>query len=234
MNYKGIVGRITGNLSLLSDSKDSEINIVISLGVLIGYLFAIFDLYIVDTVVGILIGLFCIKEALEIIREMVKKQDDFDMADLKVGSDVLFNDRLTGFILGSIRRATTTPQKLFENFNEGLELGRMYYKGMADFFYKELDVSNIQKHVDFLMKASLIEVDTKNNLTLTPKGLKYFYEAKSVEYSYNSKIIEIKGSSFIKLISFVFMAKTKYIIFFLIIGFLIIFSDKIKVIMSLF
>ena len=227
MNYKGIVGRITGNLSLLSDSKDSEINIVISLGVLVGYLFAVFDLYVVDTVVGILIGLFCIKEAVEIITEMAKRQEDFDIADLKVGSDVLFNDRLTGFILGSIRRATRTPQRLFEDFHEGLELGRVYYRGMADFFYKELDVSDVQKRLDLLIRANLIEIDTRNNLTLTSRGLKHFYEAKATEYSYNSRTIEMKGSSFLNLLSFVIIAKTKYIVVFLIIGFLIFLSDKL-------
>jgi divalent metal cation (Fe/Co/Zn/Cd) transporter len=70
MVYKGLVGRISGNLSLLSDAKDSEINIVISLGVLAGFLLAVLNLPVVDTIVGGLIALFCIKEAVALAIEV--------------------------------------------------------------------------------------------------------------------------------------------------------------------
>ncbi|MFX1316223.1 MAG: cation transporter [Promethearchaeota archaeon] len=72
MYLKGMVGRNSGNLSILSDSKDSELNVKLSLGVLIGLTFAIFEIYFVDALVGIVIAVFVFKEGIEVIWELTK------------------------------------------------------------------------------------------------------------------------------------------------------------------
>ena len=82
MYLKGMVGRTSGNLSILSDSKDSELNLKLSIGVLIGLTFAIFNIYFVDALVGIIIAVLVFKEGIVIIWELIKKEEDFDITIL--------------------------------------------------------------------------------------------------------------------------------------------------------
>lgn len=104
MFLKGMVGRTSGNLPFLSDSKDSALNVKLSAGVLIGLTFAIFRYYFVDALVGIIISILVFKEGLEILYELTKKEEDFDITSIKVYADNVYDNRLTGYILGSIRR----------------------------------------------------------------------------------------------------------------------------------
>lgn len=187
---KSIVGRISGNLSLLSDSKDSAVNIKISVGVLIGLTFAIFNYYFVDAVIGIFIGILIFKEGFEIIFELAKGEEEFDITEFKVVADNIYDNRLTEYILGSIRREELTKEKLLSNFERGLELGRKYYVGFADFFYDGLGKKIAEKHVDKLIESSIIEMDSNNHsLYLTDKGLKQFYKSKAKEFKYRAKTI---------------------------------------------
>ena len=186
MFLKGIVGRNSGNLSLLSDSKDSELNIKISFGVIIGLTFAIFDYYFVDAIVAIIIAIIIFKEGIEILYKILSKKEDFDITEFRVVGDTIYYNRLTDYIFASIRRENLTRLKLLENFESGLELGRLYYQGFADFFYNGLGKEVAEKHLNKLIKDKYIE-ELEGNLTLTHKGLKYFYKAKSKEFQFRAK-----------------------------------------------
>jgi hypothetical protein len=233
MVYKGLVGRISGNLSLLSDAKDSEINIVISLGVLAGFLFAILNLQVVDTIVGVLIALFCIKEAISLAIEVYKQDETFDITNIKVNSDRLYENRLTGYLLGSIHRRRLSADELQQDFSDGLALGRLYYRNMADYCYTDIGAATVRKHLELLIKQNLVSFDEKDRLYLTNRGLKAFYKAKSVEYDYHSRIIGITGRSFWKLFGIIIRAKLLYLVFFVIVGLLIVFADQIKAFISM-
>ncbi|TFG00398.1 MAG: hypothetical protein EU541_02405 [Promethearchaeota archaeon] len=186
MYYKGLVGRSSGNLSLLSDSKDSEINVLISLGVLVGLSFAIFKLYFVDPLIGLIIGILIIKEGYEFLKELVKKEEDLDITAIKVKSDNIYNNRLTRYLLASIRRERLTRTEILKRFKSGLELGRLYYKGYADFFYDELDVQTAEKYIHKLIKGGEIEL-VEGDLVLTPKGIDAYHEAESQELRYKRR-----------------------------------------------
>jgi hypothetical protein len=181
MFLKSLVGRTSGNLTFLSDSKDSGLNAKISLGVAIGLTFAIFKLYFVDAIIAIIIGLLVFKEGIEILKELTKKEENFDVTSIKVAADHIYNARLTSYILGSIRRERITKEKLLSNFQEGLTLGREYYIGFADFFYNDLGPKNAEKHLKKLIEDKNIET-LGDELTLTAKGLKIYYKAKAREY----------------------------------------------------
>ncbi|MFX1568936.1 MAG: cation diffusion facilitator family transporter [Promethearchaeota archaeon] len=192
MYLKGMVGRISGNLSFLSDSKDSALNVKLSAGVLIGLTFAIFNYYFVDAIVGIIISILVFKEGIEILIELTKKEEDFDITAIKVIADNVYDNRLTGYLLGSIRRENLTRSELIDNFTEGLKLGRQYYEGFADFFYSELGPEIAEKHLNKLFEGKLIEsLDRK--LVLTPKGLKTFYKAKVREFRERAYNINVGG-----------------------------------------
>ncbi|MFX0135477.1 MAG: cation diffusion facilitator family transporter [Candidatus Hodarchaeota archaeon] len=188
MWLKSMVGRSSGNLSLLSDSKDSGINIQISIGVLIGLTFAIFKYYFVDSLVGIIIAVLIFKEGIMLLYQLLKKEEDFDITDIKVFADNIYHNRLTGYLLASIRRERITRGELVSNFEKGLELGRHYYIGFADFFYSELGPRIAEKHIDKLLESKNIEI-LNNELILTRKGIKIFYKAKAREYNYRANRI---------------------------------------------
>jgi len=192
MFLKGIVGRTSGNLSLLSDSKDSELNVKLSAGVLIGLTFAIFHYSFVDSIVGIIISILVFKEGFEILYELTKKEEDFDITAIKVIADNVYDNRLTGYLLGSIRRESLTRSEIINKFNEGLTLGRQYYEGFADFFYSELGPEIAEKHLNTLLEGRLIEA-LDGKLVLTPKGLKTFYKAKVREFRERAYKINVGG-----------------------------------------
>ena len=182
MFLKSLVGRTSGNFSLMSDSKDSGLNVKISASVAIGLTFAIFKIYFIDAIIGIIIAILVFKEGIEILRELSSKEEDFDITAIKVLADNIYDDSLTGYILGSIRRdSSMTKEKLLKNFGKGLELGRYYYGGFADFFYTDLGSPIAEKHLKKLIHDKVIEKIDKD-LILTLKGLQLFYKAKSKEY----------------------------------------------------
>jgi hypothetical protein len=219
MYLKGIVGRNSGNLSLLSDSKDSELNMKLSIGVLIGLTFAIFEIYFVDTIVGLIIASLIFIEGIEILKELLKKEEDFDIGSINVYADNIYENRLTGYILGNIRRESINREQLIKNFSEGLRLGRMYYEGFADFFYKELGAETIHKHIDKLLKGKYIKI-VNEELIMTKKGLHAFYQAKAKEFKQRSINIELTGHKIFKGLS--------CLIFIVLLILLIIFAPQIN------
>lgn len=191
MLLKGIVGRNSANLSILSDAKDSALNIKISAGVLIGLIFAIFDIYFLDDIIGIIIAVIVLKEGIEIIKEIIVKNEDYDIRAFKVFADHIYDDRLTSYLLGSIRRETISREELLSNFDDGLNFGRLYYKGFADFFYKELGREIAAKHLDALIKGEII-IETNGELYPSKKGMKLFYKDKAKEYV--QRMRQLKGN----------------------------------------
>lgn len=190
MFLKSLVGRISGNLSLLSDSKDSGLNVKISFGVAIGLTFAIFRIYFVDALIGIIIAILIFKEGYEVLKELLATEEEFDITAIKVLADQIYDDRLTGYILGSIRRESLTREKLLRNFEQGLILGRRYYIGFADFFYHNLGAEIAEKHLNKLIKGKFIEKLGKH-LILTSKGLQTYYKAKAKEYNDRAKRVYV-------------------------------------------
>ncbi len=222
MYYKGIVGRASGNLSLLSDSKDSEINSLISIGVLIGLFFAIFKWYIIDSFVSLIIAGLIIKEGIEFLRELIVKEDEFDISTIHVKADNIYKNRLTGYLIANIRRNRISSSKLLIKFEEGLGLGRTYWEGWADFFYDELGEKIARKHLNKLIEGKEIkEID--NELILTPKGIDAYHKAKSRQYSRqnrrNKRDSEERNNNFVGIIWITFTV--------LIITLLIIYGPKI-------
>ncbi|MFX1590229.1 MAG: hypothetical protein ACFFC1_19005, partial [Promethearchaeota archaeon] len=178
-----------------------------------------FKIYFVDSLVGIIIAVLVFKEGIEIILELSKKEEDFDITSIKVFADNIYDNRLTGYILGSIRRDSLSRKILIENFTKGLNLGRMYYEGFADFFYDELGPATAEKHIDKLIEGGLIE-NINEQLVLTNKGLKAFYRAKVKEFRQRSENVNVGGPAIIK--------SASCIIFIVLIILLIIFAPQIN------
>lgn len=104
----------------------------------------------------------------------------------------VYDNRLTGYLLGSIRRERLSRSELINNFDQGLVLGRKYYEGFADFFYSELGPQIAEKHLNKLLEGRLIE-NLDGKLVLTPIGLKRFYKAKVKEFRERVYNINVGG-----------------------------------------
>jgi Co/Zn/Cd efflux system component len=194
--FKGIVGRINANVSILSDSRDSEFNVYISAGVITGLVFAIFKFDFVDAIVGIVIAIFILKNALDIFRELVKKPEEFDITRLKVKADAFYDNRLTYYFIASVRRTRVTPDELLSQFEQGLAIGRKYYQGYADFFYDALGIEIARKHLDHLIGGELLKVSIEGQLFVTHRGLQYFYHEKSIEFREREQKVKTEHRKF--------------------------------------
>ncbi len=195
---KGLVGRISGNLSLMSDAKDSEMNVYISLGVIIGFIFAIFHIYFMDAVIGILIAVLILKEGVEMLNEIWNvKEDDgaMDLSEINLRADMIFNSRLTDFLLASIRGSRKTAEILVSDFEEGLALGRHYYGAFADYCNDKLGPEIATKTLAVLIEEDYVRPLEDEVLSLTLKGVHMFYRAKAREYKRRARMFRDRKNS---------------------------------------
>ncbi|TFG17353.1 MAG: hypothetical protein EU531_03600 [Promethearchaeota archaeon] len=193
MFLKGLVGKTSGNLSLISDSKDSKLNMLISTGVMVGLTFAIFNIYFIDAIIAIIIAIIVSKEGVEILVEILKKREEFDLSMVKIFADTLYDNKITGYLIASINREPLNKETLLKKFEDGLNLGRKYYNGFADFFYKDLEGKVAGKYLDTLIEGGYIKI-SKNKLDLTTKGYDNYIKLKKLERFTHTKHLN-KGAS---------------------------------------
>jgi cation diffusion facilitator family transporter len=70
--YQYTVGKNTGSLSLISQSIDSRNHVFVAGAALIGIIFAIFGIFIVDSIVGLVVAVLIVKSAIELSIEISK------------------------------------------------------------------------------------------------------------------------------------------------------------------
>ena len=189
MFLKGLVGKTSGNLSLISDSKDSKLNMLISTGVMIGLTFAIFKIYFIDAIIAIIIAVIVSKEGIEILIGIIKKREEFDLSMIRIFADTLYDNRLTGYLMATIEREQLTREDLLSRFEQGLRLGRKYYNGFADFFYNDLEGKVASKYLDTLIGGGYIS-NIKSKLILTNKGKANYLKLKKLERFTHTRHLE--------------------------------------------
>ncbi|PKL67243.1 MAG: cation transporter [Methanobacteriales archaeon HGW-Methanobacteriales-1] len=72
--YQRYVGKVTNSLTLISQSVDSKNHIFIGTSVIIGAIFAIYGVYFVDAVIGLIVGANIFKDAVGLLREAISAQ----------------------------------------------------------------------------------------------------------------------------------------------------------------
>ena len=78
----------------------------------------------------------------------------------------------------------------------------MYYAGFADFFYDELGPNVASKHLNKLIEGEYIEIKD-NELFLTSRGLKAFYDAKAKEFKQRSNLLRVGHKDDLKIIFYI-------------------------------
>ena len=196
---KFMVGKRSGNLSILSDAKDSVNNTYIGIGVIIGLFFENFlGISILDILVGLVISIIIMYDGMETLTELISKGENIDIDAIRVAGDNRYLDRISYWIIINVEREEFTPEGLNTAFLKGLELGYRYYGEFAVIGYHNLSEKGCHKNLQVLSNEGIIKKEN-DKLYLTDKGRIKFNQKmkrldkkllKDTKYHYN-KFLEV-------------------------------------------
>jgi Co/Zn/Cd efflux system component len=173
--YKTIVGRMTGNLALVSDAKEDQTHIRIGIGVMIGLFFAEFQIYVIDSIVAILIAVVIIWEGIEALREILQAGDDLSVDTIHLAAADSYDDLITAWILAQLARGPDTEEYLNKAFIKGIRIGHRYFDVHAILGFSNLEEKGVSKHVQIAKRSGLIK-DDDSILSITNNGLSLYYK----------------------------------------------------------
>ena len=173
--YKTLVGRMTGNLALVSDAKEDQTHIRIGIGVIIGLLFAEFQIFVVDSLVAVLIAMVIIWEGIDALREILQAGDDLSVDTIHLAAADSYDDLLTAWLLARLARGPETRENLNQAFIKGITIGHRYFDVQAVLGFSNLEEKGISKHIQIAKRSGLITED-KGVLSITNNGLSLYYK----------------------------------------------------------
>ncbi|MFX1559143.1 MAG: cation diffusion facilitator family transporter [Promethearchaeota archaeon] len=172
--YKTTVGRMTGNLALVSDAKEDQTHIRIGIGVMIGLFFAEFQIYVIDSIVAILIAMVIIWEGIEALREILQAGDDLSVDTIHLAAADTYDDLMTAWLLARLARGPDTKENLNQTFINGITIGHRYFDVQAVLGFGNLEEKGISKHIQIAKRSGLIDED-QGVLSITNNGLSLYY-----------------------------------------------------------
>jgi hypothetical protein len=183
---KTLVGRMSGNLSLISDAKEDQTHIRIAGGVLIGLFFAEFHIYVIDSIVAILIAVVIVFEGLEALRELLQAGEDLSVDTIHLAAADQYDDLITAWILAQLARGPETEAALNEAFIQGITIGYRYFDVHAVLGFRNLEEKGIRKHIQIAKRSGLI-TERNELLSITNNGLSMYYKNRVYELKKVSK-----------------------------------------------
>jgi len=178
--YKTTVGRMTGNLSLLSDAKEDGSHIKIGAGILIGFIFAEFGLHIVDSLVALMISFLILMEGIETLRELRAAGDELSVDTIHLTASDTYDDIITSWLLSRLARKPRKIGELKADFLRGVEIGHRYFDMHAIIGFRDLTGESIEKHILTARKSGL--VNSSNDIVhITNHGLRLYYRNRAEE-----------------------------------------------------
>ncbi|NHI94923.1 MAG: hypothetical protein EAX96_20710 [Candidatus Lokiarchaeota archaeon] len=188
-SLKTIIGKTNGNFSLLSDAKDSENNIKISLGVLVGIIFSIFRVYFVDSLIAILIALIIIVDGVQTLREFLKSGEEVEIDTLHLRMEEQLDNKITAWIVITIQSEALTLQEINQKFIKSIERGYEIFRIFAMFGFNNVQKNGIKRILDLLIKRQVIYLED-DLLYLTNKGIGAFYRIQAKEFNEIANLYE--------------------------------------------
>jgi len=196
---KVVVGRMSGNLSLLSDAKDNELHTKISIGVLTGLTFAIFHLWFVDSLVALFIAALILVEGLRTMKELIAAGENLTINTIRLSASARYEDKITDWVLTRLTTSPSTITQLNEEFLEGLTTGFRYFDIHAIFGQMNIeDFYNRSEGVKMNILQGLrsgVITKTGNQLSITNKGLAWYYKFRAHEFNRMAREFEKTGLS---------------------------------------
>lgn len=173
---KNFVGKLQANFAILSDAKDNVNNIRLSLGVIVGLIFALFGIYWIDSIFGIVIASLIIFDGIETLLALIKSGDHIDIDSFKLSLDKAFEFKIAHWILVVIQEENVSEQQLNANFMKAIEKGYEIFGVWAIFGLSNIEKFNIHKVLNLMRNKGLIIIED-DVCYLTDKGKKQYYNA---------------------------------------------------------
>ncbi|TFG27787.1 hypothetical protein EU528_12225 [Candidatus Thorarchaeota archaeon] len=191
--FKTLVGRMSGNLALVSDAKEDQTHIRIGFGVMIGLFFAEFGIYIIDSIVAILIAMVIVWEGIDALREILEAGDDLSVDTIHLAAADQYDDVMTAWLLARLARGPDTEENLNQAFIKGITIGYRYFEVQAVLGFRNLEEKGITKHIQIAKRSGLIHEDGEM-LTITNNGLAMYYKNRVDELKKVAKRFSKKRS----------------------------------------
>ncbi|MFX0018907.1 MAG: cation transporter [Promethearchaeota archaeon] len=183
---KNFVGKKNRNSSLVASAIDSRINILISIGIILGALLSeygktqgIVFLFYFDPIIAIVVSLFIFKEIFEIIIEFITgKEAEIEFEKFQMPYEENFKEYIIKWILSVFidnEDKEFTINELNEEFQLSLRKSEEIYTSFSYiglYIFKEKGINSVIKN---LINNDLLFEEKKNMVKITEKG-KYLYE----------------------------------------------------------
>ncbi|MFW9999982.1 MAG: cation transporter [Candidatus Hodarchaeota archaeon] len=183
---KNFVGKKSRNSSLVASAIDSRVNIMISIGIIIGALFSDFGrtinapfLYYLDPIIAIVICFFIFKEVIEIFQEFITgKEEDIELRSFQMTYEENFKEYIVKWILTvfyNIEQKSFTSEQLDQLFQDSLSKGDTIYTDLSHFGLHTFKEEGLASIINNLIDLGLLIQINSNNIKITEKG-NYMYE----------------------------------------------------------
>jgi len=185
---KNFVGKKNRNSSLVASAIDSRVNIMISIGIIVGTLFS--DLganldppftlfYYLDPIIAIIVCFLIFKEVVEIIKEFITgEEEEIEFESFQMKYEEIFEEYIIKWILSVYNddpEIKLTTNQLNEYFQKSLKKGEEIYTEFSHFGLYLFKEKGIHFIITKLIKNDLLNQTVENYLTLTEKGV-FLYE----------------------------------------------------------
>jgi len=174
---KNLVGKAEGNFSLLSDAKDNMNNIILSVGVIVGLFFAIFEIYFIDALIGFFISCLIIYDGVDTLIELIKSGDEIEIDTFKLRIDEAFEFKIAFWLLMTIQDEHLSKEELNKKFIEAITKGREILEYWATFGLYDIEKFGIYKILNLMEKRKLF-IEKNGKTELTNKGLERYNRSK--------------------------------------------------------
>ncbi len=183
---KNFVGKKSRNSSLVASAIDSRVNVIISIGIIIGALFSDFGrtvnatfLYYLDPIIAIVICFFIFREVIEIFKEFITgNEEDIELGSFQMAYEENFKEYIVKWILTVLYhndQKTVTNEQLDQLFQDSLSKGDLIYTDLSHFglyLFKEEGIGSI---IHSLIDLDVLIQFNGDNIKITEKG-NYMYE----------------------------------------------------------
>jgi Co/Zn/Cd efflux system component len=182
---KNFVGKKNRNSSLVASAIDSKVNILISIGIILGALLSEFGksqdiefLFYFDPIIAIIVSFFIFREIVEIISEFITgEEEEIEFEKFQMPYEENFKEYVIKCILVVLienSETNFTLNELNEKFQSSLKKSEEVYTSFSYtglYMFKENGVNFVIKD---LVRDGLLSEENHNIVRLTEKG-KYMY-----------------------------------------------------------
>jgi len=178
---KNFVGKKSRNSSLVASAIDSKVNIIISIGIIIGALVSDYGrasnasfLFYLDPIIAIVICIFIFKEVIEIFKEFIaSKEENIEFETFQMIYEENFKEYIVKWIFTILfdnLEKNFTNEDLNKLFQESLKKGDEIYTDFSNFGLYLFKVKGIHSIINELIDNELLTKSNEGAIKITQKS----------------------------------------------------------------